>query len=156
MRKMKNYFFGKLVRLTVFFCKTAASFSFGLINSEKSKEIKIEEIQRNWNQNDKKTACKFLICGNINGFVTYYIRTVILRTVKWNQLLTSVFSYGLETLMKLKYYSQFHYEMVNGSLNYITHGYYGYIQSLWGEEWSLCPQWKGSFCFRQTSFFKNT
>ena len=57
---------------------------------------------------------------NINGFVTYYIRTVILRTVKWNQLLTSVFSYGLETLMKLKYYSQFHYEMVNGSLNYIT------------------------------------
>ena len=33
MREMKNYFAGKLVRLTVFF--------------EKSKEIEIEEIQRN-------------------------------------------------------------------------------------------------------------
>ena len=56
----------------------------------------------------------------MNGFVTYNIRTFILRTVKWNQLLTSVFSYGLEILMKLKYYSQLHYEMVNGSLSCIT------------------------------------
>ena len=153
MRKMKNYFFGKLVRLTVFFCKTAASFSFGLINSEKSKEIKIEEIQRNWNQNDKKTACKFLICRNINGFVTYYIRTVILRTVKWNQLLTSVFSYGLETLMKLKYYSQFHYEMVNGSLNYITLWLlWLYSKSLGWRMITLSPV-KGIFLFSSNFFF---